>query len=113
MHRRLVHNPLFIQSHHSSATTPGGQSKLSRLDSLQGPEVYSAESYVISQSKCLHWQVGARCCVLGSLVQIEEGSLSLEDPYAVVNCSNLHYNIDSSGCETGYHARQKLWRIFR
>jgi len=70
--QRLVRNPLFIQSHHSSASTPGGQSKLSRLDSLQGT------------------QVGARCCVLGSLVQIEEGSLSLEDPYAVVKLDTTH-----------------------
>jgi hypothetical protein len=65
--QRIVRNPSFIQSHRNSATTLEGQSKLSRLDSLQGMEV------------------GARCCVLGSLVQIEEGSLSLEDPYDVVN----------------------------
>jgi len=62
--RRTTRNPLFIQGRHAQVP-PDGSTALSRLDSLRGVPA------------------GARRCILGSLVQIEEGSVFLEDAYAV------------------------------
>jgi DNA polymerase epsilon subunit 2 len=63
--QRTTRNPLFIQGRHAQVP-PDGSTALSRLDSLRGVPA------------------GARRCILGSLVQIEEGSVFLEDAYAVV-----------------------------
>ena len=82
--RRTTRNPLFIQGRHAQVP-PDGSTALSRLDSLRGVPVEHGVRpeirWFVTSSNAE--QAGARRCILGSLVQIEEGSVFLEDAYAV------------------------------
>jgi hypothetical protein len=65
--QRVTRNRLFAHRHISES------SELSRLDSLRGVAV------------------GVRRCVLGSLLQIEEGSIYLEDSHAVMTSISVQH----------------------
>mmetsp|Transcript_26721 Transcript_26721/g.80678 ORF Transcript_26721/g.80678 Transcript_26721/m.80678 type:complete len:111 (-) Transcript_26721:1377-1709(-) len=64
--RRVIRNPTFSNQCNAIATGREEEAELLRLDALQA----------ITGND--------RTCVLGSLVQLEDGMLALEDPHAVV-----------------------------